>query len=71
MAEAQNSPSIVAKRHGDDCLPCRLVSGFGVIGIGVYLYSTGTKQSNKISRAVLHTLALGKTSMVLRCKTKP
>jgi len=36
--------SIVAKRHVEDCWPCRLVSGFGVIGIGAYLYYTGKKK---------------------------
>ncbi|XP_037945458.1 uncharacterized protein LOC119677944 isoform X1 [Teleopsis dalmanni] len=27
-----------------DCLPCRLVSGFGIIGIGTYLYTQANKR---------------------------
>ncbi|KAJ6635142.1 hypothetical protein Bhyg_13725 [Pseudolycoriella hygida] len=34
-----NPDSIVSKRHSEDCLPCRLVSGSGVVGIGGYIYS--------------------------------
>lgn len=51
--------SIVEKRH-DDCLGCRLVSGFGVIGIGIYIYSQAKHSPTKIARNSLYTIAAGK-----------
>lgn len=34
--DRMDSDSIISKRH--DCLPCRLLSGFGVIGIGNFYF---------------------------------
>lgn len=60
------SPSIVSKRHTEDCLPCRLVSGFGVVGIGLYLYNTGRKYPNGINRSLIYGLSIGKENITLQ-----
>lgn len=52
--------SIFSQRHKADCIPCRLVSGFGVIGIGIYLYSQAKYRPSKGGRFVLYTLAAGR-----------
>lgn len=52
-----NNNSIVEKRH--DCLGCRLVSGFGVIGIGFYIYSQAKYSKRSISRNSMYTIAAG------------
>jgi len=49
--------SIIAKRH-DDCLSCRLLSGFGVIGIGGYIYSQAKHRPPGIGRGVIISTAL-------------
>ena len=41
-----------------DCLPCRLVSGFGVIGIGAYIY-VQARNKRKLDGAVMKLLAAG------------
>lgn len=60
--ESTQESSVVAKRF-DDCLPCRLISGFGVIGIGLYLSHQGRKQTGKFSKYALLGLATGKIAL--------
>uniref|UniRef100_A0A182VQT1 Distal membrane-arm assembly complex protein 1-like domain-containing protein n=1 Tax=Anopheles minimus TaxID=112268 RepID=A0A182VQT1_9DIPT len=43
------SDSVISNRH-KDCLPCRLISGFGVIGMGVYIALHGQKRPTKLGR---------------------
>ncbi|XP_035781922.1 uncharacterized protein LOC118461110 [Anopheles albimanus] len=51
------SDSVVSSRH-KDCLPCRLVSGFGVIGMGVWMALQAQKRPNKLSRYTIHAVAI-------------
>ncbi|XP_052889507.1 uncharacterized protein LOC128297843 [Anopheles moucheti] len=48
--------SVVSNRH-KDCMPCRLVSGFGVIGMGVYIALQGQKRPNKLGRYSMFGIA--------------
>lgn len=41
-----------------DCLPCRLVTGFGVVGIGLYIYAQA-KNRRKMEMYAIRTLAAG------------
>lgn len=59
----ENIHTVLAKRHDEDCLACRLVSGFGVLGIGIYLYNTSIKQKSSLSRNGILLLSLGKLSI--------
>jgi len=52
-----DSDSIISKRH-NDCLPCRLASGFGVIGIGGYVYSQAKHRPAGIGRNLIVSTAL-------------
>ncbi|XP_058060462.1 uncharacterized protein LOC131211125 [Anopheles bellator] len=56
------SDSVVASRH-KDCWPCRLVSGFGVIGIGVYIALQAQKRPHKVARYTMQTVALAAGSI--------
>lgn len=55
------SNSIVAKRHtyGEDCLNCRLVSGFGIIGMGLYVFNAARNQKANLNRNFIYTISLG------------
>uniref|UniRef100_A0A182N502 Distal membrane-arm assembly complex protein 1-like domain-containing protein n=1 Tax=Anopheles dirus TaxID=7168 RepID=A0A182N502_9DIPT len=48
--------SVVSNRH-KDCMPCRLVSGLGVIGMGVYIARHAQKRPNKFGRYSMLTVA--------------
>lgn len=50
--------SVMTKRH--DCMPCRLVSGFGVIGMGAYIYSQAKHRPAGIGRNIIFAVAAGK-----------
>lgn len=50
--------SIMTKRY-EDCLPCRLVSGFGVIGMGAYIYSQAKHRPAGLGRSVIYVVAVG------------
>lgn len=52
------SPPFLVRRH-DDCIPCRLVSGFGVIGMGVYLYSQAKHRPAGIGRNSIFVVSAG------------
>lgn len=54
-----NNQTILSKRHDEDCLGCRLVSGFGVLGMGVYLFNTGQKQTTRFNRRAIILLSFG------------
>jgi hypothetical protein len=43
----------------DDCLGCRLTSGFGVIGAGVYVAYYARKQSGMMGKVVLGSVSTG------------
>lgn len=60
MSVKDSSESVVAKRHTEDCWPCRLVSGGGVVGIGAYLYNTGKKYPPGLNRYAIYALSMGK-----------
>nr|XP_040223657.2 uncharacterized protein LOC120950015 [Anopheles coluzzii] len=48
--------SVVSNRH-KDCLPCRLVSGFGVIGMGVYIAVQAQKRTKPLGRFTMLGIA--------------
>lgn len=58
-ATAADSGSILHRRH-DDCLPCRLISGCGVIGMGAYVYSQGKHRPPGLGRNAVYAVAAGK-----------
>lgn len=51
--------SILRRRH-EDCLPCRLISGFGVIGMGAYIYSQAKHRAPGFGRNAVYAVAAGK-----------
>lgn len=55
------SGSLVAKRHsyGEDCSSCRLVSGLGIIGMGIYVLTAAKKQKTVISRNIIYCMSTG------------
>ncbi|XP_037041259.1 uncharacterized protein LOC119077983 [Bradysia coprophila] len=55
--DQDSSDSIISKRH-NDCLPCRLVSGFGIIGIGGYIYSQAKHRPAGVGRNLIISTAL-------------
>ncbi|XP_055603167.1 uncharacterized protein LOC129751591 [Uranotaenia lowii] len=48
--------SAIANRH-KDCLPCRLVSGTGVIGMGIYVYVQAKKRPQAVGRSAMYGVA--------------
>lgn len=64
--EENGEKSFLAKRHqnGEDCTSCRLVSGFGVIGMGIYVFLSARKHSTPFNRNCLYMISLGK-----QCRT--
>ncbi|XP_031639807.1 uncharacterized protein LOC116351801 [Contarinia nasturtii] len=56
-----NSRSIVAQRYnyGDDCSSCRLVSGVGIIGMGIYVLTAAKKQKTVFSRNFIYCVSAG------------
>lgn len=56
-----DNESVITKRH--DCMPCRLVSGFGVIGMGAYIYSQAKHRPAGIGRNIIFAVAAGKKYM--------
>lgn len=46
-------------RSDEDCLACRLISGFGVIGIGIYLNSIASKQKTLWNKRGIQAVSLG------------
>ncbi|XP_037945459.1 uncharacterized protein LOC119677944 isoform X2 [Teleopsis dalmanni] len=46
-----------------DCLPCRLVSGFGIIGIGTYLYTQANKRKG-FHKNIMVVISAGKCCWV-------
>uniref|UniRef100_A0A336K0C6 CSON010681 protein n=1 Tax=Culicoides sonorensis TaxID=179676 RepID=A0A336K0C6_CULSO len=55
----ESSSSVIAKRHEENCLGCRLVSGGGLLGISGYVYSQVKKQNSAFSKACLLTISTG------------
>lgn len=58
----KSEQGFVSKRHdyGEDCSSCRLVSGFGIMGISIYLLTAAKKQKTKTSQNFVYLLSLGK-----------
>lgn len=54
-----NWKEILLSKSDEDCLACRLISGFGVIGIGVYLNSIALTQKTAINKRGMQLIALG------------
>lgn len=53
------SKSIVSERH-NDCLPCRLVSGFGLLGISTYIsFEAAKRKTNHFGRYSMYGIAAG------------
>ncbi|XP_049286651.1 uncharacterized protein LOC125765490 [Anopheles funestus] len=48
--------SVISNRY-KDCMPCRLVSGFGVIGMGVYLALQARKRTHTLGRYSMFGIA--------------
>ncbi|XP_050071691.1 uncharacterized protein LOC126559564 [Anopheles maculipalpis] len=48
--------SVVSNRH-KDCIPCRLISGFGVIGMGMYIALHAQKRPNPLGRYSMFGIA--------------
>ncbi|EDS39760.1 conserved hypothetical protein [Culex quinquefasciatus] len=48
--------SVVASRH-KDCLPCRIVSGTGVLGMGAYVWLQAKKRPQAVGRYALFSVA--------------
>lgn len=48
--------SVVASRH-KDCLPCRIVSGTGVLGMGVYVWVQAKKRPQAVGRYAMYGVA--------------
>lgn len=59
MADIGNS--VIAKRHtyGEDCMNCRLVSGFGIIGMGIYVLTAAKRQKVNFNRNFIYTISFG------------
>lgn len=57
-----NQRSIVSKRHdyGEDCTSCRLVSGGGIIGMGIFVLSSAKQQKTPLNRNFGIIISLGK-----------
>lgn len=53
--------SLVSKRHdyGEDCSSCRMISGFGLIGMGIYVLTAAKKQTTSLSRNFVYCVSLG------------
>lgn len=53
--------SLVAKRHtyGEDCMNCRLVSGFGIIGMGIYVFTAAKRQKVNLNRNFIYAFSFG------------
>lgn len=60
---ADPSGSIIAKRHtyGEDCFNCRLVSGAGIIAMGIYVFTAAKKQKTAFNRNFIYCLSTGKS----------
>ncbi|XP_058454477.1 uncharacterized protein LOC131432298 [Malaya genurostris] len=48
--------SVVSSRH-KDCLPCRIISGTGVIGMGIYVWVQAQKRPQKVGRFAMCGIA--------------
>ncbi|XP_073819429.1 uncharacterized protein [Musca autumnalis] len=42
----------------DDCLPCRLISGFGVMGMGAYIYHQAARRK-PVERNIMKIISVG------------
>lgn len=60
-----NERGIVSKRHdyGEDCMSCRLVSGGGIIGMGLFLLNTARHQSKPFNRNFGYCMSIGEPKM--------
>lgn len=61
--------SFVAKRHtyGEDCTSCRMVSGFGIIGMSIYVLTAAKKQKTNFSKNAIYCMSLGKRNFYFIC----
>lgn len=50
------------RRDSKDCLPCRLISGGGLTGAGLYVGAQVSKQSSLPAKAIVSIFAGGKPS---------
>lgn len=48
--------------NNTDCLECRLISGFGLLGVGAYLYYQA-KHRKKWENYTMRVLSAGKTNV--------
>lgn len=59
---SNNEKAVLSKRHDEDCLACRLVSGIGVIGIGAYSFTMANSQKTKFNKNAMILLSFGRIS---------
>ncbi|XP_075145866.1 uncharacterized protein LOC142220565 [Haematobia irritans] len=46
----------------EDCLSCRLISGFGIIGMGAYIYYQG-KRRKPLERYAMNLMSTGAAAL--------
>lgn len=59
----QGDAQIIMEARHKDCMPCRLASGTGIIGLGVYLFVQSRKLLKKpTQRTIIAAMSFGKLS---------
>lgn len=61
MTNKENE-TFLSKRHGhyEDCTSCRIVSGSGLIGMGIYVFTSAKKQKTNTSKNIVYFMSIGK-----------
>lgn len=54
----EEAGSVITQRSRD-CLGCRLVSGGGLVGVGVYISYQSKRANNVTFKIIMNTIALG------------
>lgn len=54
-----NWKEILTSKSDEDCLACRLISSFGIIGIGFYLNSIALQQKTVLNKRGIQIISLG------------
>lgn len=67
MCDIKNHPTFQSQmeaRHNKDCMACRIASGSGIIGLGIYLFVQSRKLLRKpVQRGIIGTMAAGENSL--------
>jgi hypothetical protein len=59
LAEMKEEAGSVITQRSRDCLGCRLVSGGGLLGVGVYISYQSKRANNLTFKIIMNTIALG------------